>query len=341
MSRLRVAILTHEDLIPPDSLEGLDQRERQAFETEYDVMRALRQQGHEVRFLGVDADLLPIRHVVEEWKPHIVFNLLMEFQDVGAFQVHVTSYLELLGIPYTGCNPRGILLSRDKPLCKKILRYHRIPTPSFAVFPPGRQVRPGRLSFPLIVKSVDEEASLGIAQASVVRDSDALGERVRFIHDNVGSDALAEEYIDGRELTISLLGNRRLQTFPVWEMVFEKLPDGSVPIATARAKWDVEYQKRAGIKSGPARDLPEGMSERIARVARRIYRALDLSAYARVDLRLTPEGRIYVLEANATPDVQDGDDFAASAKVAGIEYGALLQRIIRLGLRYRPHGKRA
>jgi len=338
---LRVAILTHEDLIPPTPLKDVDDKERQAFQTERDVYVALRKLGHEVRFLGVSWDLLPIREMVEEWKPDVVFNLLMEFQDVGAFQVHLVSYLELLGVPYTGCNPRGVLLSRDKAVCKKILRHHRIPTPDFAVFDPGRRVRPPpELTFPLIVKSVDEEASFGIAQASVVRDADALAERVRFIHEHVGTPAIAEEYVDGRELTISLLGNERLRAFPVWEMQFRNLPEGSVPIATERAKYDKAYQKRVGIRCGKARDLSDSVVRRIQRLARRTYRSLGLSGYARLDLRLTPEGKVFVIEVNATPDVKREEDFALSAKAAGIEYRRLLQRIVDQGLRYRPYGKR-
>lgn len=341
MRRLRVAVLTHEDLIPPDSLAGVDASRVQPWQTEYDVAKALRELGHEARFLGVADDLGPIRRLVDEWRPHVIFNLLMEFQDVGVFQVHVTSYLELLGVPYTGCNPRGILLSRDKALSKQILRYHRIPTPAFAVFGPGRRVRARRdLAFPLFVKSVDEEASLGIAQASVVRDEDQLRERVRFLHERIGGDALAEEYIDGRELTIGVLGNQRLQTFPIWEMFFENLPEGAVPIATARAKWNREYQERSGIRSGGADPLPAGAAERIARMARRIYRALGLSAYARIDLRLAPDGRAYVLEANATPDLKEDEDFARSALAAGIPYPALIQRIVSLSRTYRPEGRR-
>jgi D-alanine-D-alanine ligase len=338
---LRVAILTHEDLIPPTPLKDVDDKERLAFQTERDVYVALRKLGHDVRFLGVSWDLLPIRELVEEWKPDVVFNLLMEFQDVGAFQVHLVSYLELLGVPYTGCNPRGVLLSRDKAVCKKILRHHRIPTPDFAVFDPGRRVRPPpELTFPLIVKSVDEEASFGIAQASVVRDEDALAERVRFIHEHVGTPAIAEEYVDGRELTISLLGNERLRAFPVWEMQFRNLPEGSVPIATERAKYDKAYQKRVGIRCGKARDLSDRVVRRIQRLARRTYRSLGLSGYARLDLRLTPEGKVFVIEVNATPDVKREEDFALSAKAAGIEYPRLLQRIVDQGLRYRPYGKR-
>ncbi|UCE86188.1 MAG: ATP-grasp domain-containing protein [Deltaproteobacteria bacterium] len=341
MSRLRVAVLTHEDLVPPESREGLDAKELQRTKTEYDVVHAVDALGHERRVVGVSWDLLPIRRVVEEWKPHVVFNLLMEFRDVGVFQAHVAGYLELLGAHYSGCNPRGIMLSRDKVLSKKILRFHRIPTPAFAVYRPGREVRPRRwLAFPQIVKSVDEEASLGIAQASVVRDADQLRARVAFIHDHVGSDALVEEYIHGRELTVSVLGNARLQTFPVWEMVFENLPDGSVPIATERAKWDLAYQKRVGIDTRAARGLSAERRSRIAALARRVYRALGLSGYARVDLRLADDGRVFVIEANATPDIANDEDFASSAAATGIAYPALIQRVLNLGRRYRPPYKR-
>ncbi len=337
MRRLRVVVLTHEDLVPPESLEGFDKKAAQRVKTEYDVAKAVETLGHEVHVAGMSSDPAPIRGIVEGWKPHMIFNLLMEFRDIGALQVHVASYLELLGFPYTGCNARGILLSRDKEISKKILRFHRVRTPAFAVFRPGRKVQMRRgLSFPLIVKTVDEEASLGIAQASIVRDDDQLRERVGFIHESVGTDALAEEYIDGRELTISVLGNQRLQTFPIWEMLFEKLPEGSAPIATERAKYDPAYQERVGIKTRAARDLPADTAAQIARTARRVYRALGLSGYARIDLRLAEGGRAYVIEANATPDVARDEDLAESARKAGIEYEALIQRILNLGLRYEP-----
>jgi D-alanine-D-alanine ligase len=298
--------------------------------------------GHEVQVLGVSDELHPIRRLVEGWQAQIVFNLLMEFQDVGAYQAHVASYLELLGVPFTGCNPLGILLARDKALCKKILRYHRIPTARFGVFPAGRKVRVRRdLRYPLIVKSVDEEASVGISQKSVVSDEQRLRERVEFIHRQVGSDAIAEEYIEGRELTVSVLGNERLTVFPIWELFFKNLPEGSLPIATARAKWDLAYQKRVGIDTGPARNLTPTVEARIARIARRVYRMLGLSGYARLDLRLGPDGRVVVIEANATPDIADDEDFSLSAQKGGIPYPKLLQRILNLGLSYRSSRKTA
>jgi len=335
LRRLRIVVLTHEDLVPPESIEGLSEKEAQAFKKEHGVVEALLELGHQVMVLGVSDDLMPIRRVVEEWHPHIIFNLLMEFQDVGAHQVHVASYLELLNVPYTGCNPAGILLTRDKPLAKKILRYHRIPTPAFVVFPRGKRVRVTRsLRFPLFVKPVEEEASFGIAQASIVDDVDQTRERVAFVHESVGMDAIAEEYIDGRELTVSVLGNRRLVTLPIWEMFFGELSERAAPIATARVKWDLEYQKRLGIEVGPASALSDETARRISHMAKRAFRILNLSGYARLDLRLDAEGRVFVIEVNATPDITYDEDFAASASAAGISYPQLLQRILNLGLRY-------
>ncbi len=343
MSRLRVAILTHEDLVPPDDLAPPSSEAAEpspaflAVKREWGVAEGLVKRGHFVRFLGVSDDLMPIRRLVEEWRPHVLFNLLMEFQDVGSYQVHVAAYLELLRVAYTGCNPTGILLARDKAVSKKILRYHRIATPAFAVVRRGQRGRARRdLRFPLMVKSVDEEASFGIAQASVVRDAAQLEERVAFVHDSVGTAALVEEYVEGRELTISVLGNERLATFPVWELYFDELPEGTLPIATAKVKWDVAYQKKLGIRTGPARPLSDDAQARIARLARRVYRVLGLSGYARLDLRMTPEGRVYVIEANATPDITYDEDFAESARAAGLDYPALLQRILNLARRYRP-----
>ena len=340
MKQLRVVVLTHEDLVPPESIEGLTPKQIQPFKTEFTVSDTLRKLGHQVHVLGVSHDLMPIRRLLEGWEADVVFNLLMEFQDVGAYQAHVASYLELLRVPYTGCNSLGIQLSRDKALSKKILLHHRIQTARFAVFRSGRAVR-GRhgLRFPLIVKAVDEEASLGISQASVVSDAEKLRERVAFIHQSVGSDAIAEEYIEGRELTVSVLGNDRLTTLPPWELTFKSLPEGSLPIATARAKFDPEYQARVGLTTGAARNLSPALAKRIDRVVRRVYRELGLSGYARLDLRVTPEDQVYVIEANATPDVARDEDFADSAKRAGIGYPQLLQRIVKLALAYQPRWK--
>ena len=293
-----------------------------------------------MRSLGVGSDLGVIRNAIDEWQPHIVFNLLEDFHGVPIFDQNVVSYLELLRMPYTGCNPRGLMLARDKGMSKKLLAYHRIPVPEFAVFRMGSAVRrPRRLAFPLIVKSLTNEASAGISQTSLVVDDDKLAERVRFIHERLRTDAIVERYIDGRELYVGILGNQRLQVFPVWELLFTKMPDEARHIATERVKWDAAYRERHGIKTEAAKALPDALVVRIKHLCKRIYRTLELSGYARIDLRLDPEGRIYVLEANPNPQLAYGEDFAESAERAGVSYAGLLQRIVNLALQRMPNGR--
>jgi D-alanine-D-alanine ligase len=335
--KLRVLALVHRHLIPPDELpEGTDILSA-PWRTEFDVISTIRGMGHDVQVLPVHDDLRDIRGTVLDWKPHIAFNLLEGFDDVTIFDQNVVSHLELLKLPYTGCNPRGLLLARDKSLSKKLLAYHRIAVPEFEVFRIGRRVRrPKRLEFPLIVKSLTQEASIGISQASVVESDEKLKERVAFIHDSIGTAAIAEQYIEGRELYVGMIGNQALLALPVWELFFTNMPPEAKRIATDRVKWSVKYQEKYGIDSGPARDLTEADAERIQHLCKRTYRALEMSGYARVDLRLDSSGRPWVLEANPNPQIARGEDFAASAEKAGIDYQGLLQRILNLGLRWQP-----
>jgi len=333
----RVLALVHRHLIPPDPVpEGTDVTAA-AWRTEYDVITTLKTMGHEVQTLGVHDDLSELRRASTDFKPHIAFNLLEGFDDITIFDQNVVSHLELLKLPYTGCNPRGLLIARDKSLSKKLLSYHRIDVPEFEVFRIGRPVRrPKRLSFPLIVKSLTQEASIGISQASVVETDEKLKERVAFVHESIGTAAIAEQYIEGRELYVGILGNQTIQALPVWELFFTNMPPEARRIATDRVKWSVKYQKKYGIDSGPATELAGQDTEKIQHTCKRAYRALELSGYARIDLRLDDAGTIWVLEANPNPQIARGEDFAASAEKVGIAYDALLQRIINLGLRWQP-----
>jgi D-alanine-D-alanine ligase len=220
MKPLRTLVVMHETLVPPESLEGYSEKEIDEWRTEFDVISHLKRAGHDVKPLGVLDTLSALRTEIAEWKPQIVFNLLEEFNGIVTYDQHVVAFLELLRQPYTGCNPRGLLLSRDKALSKQLLAYHRILTPQFVLLPRARRFHlPKRLRFPMFVKSATEDASLGIAQASVVEDAARLKERVGFIHEQTHSDALVEEYIEGRELYVGVIGNRRLTTLPVWEIV--------------------------------------------------------------------------------------------------------------------------
>jgi D-alanine-D-alanine ligase len=337
VSRLRVLALVHRHLIPPETIADGADITAEPWRTEFDVISTLRGLGHEVQPLGVHDDLGEIRRIITEWKPQIAFNLLEGFDDVTIFDQNVVSHLELLKLSYTGCNPRGLLLARDKSLSKKLLAYHRIPVPDFEVFRSGRPIRrPKRLEYPMIVKSLTQEASIGISQASVVDTDDKLKERVTFIHESIRTAAIAERYVEGRELYVGILGNQTLQALPVWELFFTNMPEGSKHIATDRVKWSVKYQKKYGIDSGPAKDLPDNVCEKIQHVCKRAYRALELSGYARIDLRLDEAGNVWVLEANPNPQIAKGEDFAESAANIGIGYEAVLQRILKLGLRWQP-----
>ncbi|TWU17568.1 Ddl-like protein [Novipirellula galeiformis] len=336
MSQLRILVLVRDGHVPPLTLQGISDKELDGWKAEFDVCDTLRHIGHEVLPLGVYDDLAPIRKALKEFKPDITFMMLEEFHGVVTYDFAVISYLELMQQPYTGCNPRGLLLSKDKALSKKVLTYHRIPTPRFAVFPVGRKIRrPKKLQFPLFVKSVIEDASFGIAQASIVHSDEALVERVKFIHEKTGDDAIAEQYIEGRELYVGVIGNNRLQTFPAWEMIFGTMPNEVAKIATQQVKWNQNYQKKHGITTEEAKDLDDATKLKLSKLCKRVYRALNMSGYARMDLRMTAAGEIYVIEANANPNIEYGEDFAESAETIEISYEMLLQRILNLGLRYK------
>jgi D-alanine-D-alanine ligase len=286
--------------------------------------------------IGVLDSLTELRSAIADWKPDIVFNLLEEFNGIVTYDQHVVAFLELMRQPYTGCNPRGLLLSRDKSLCKQLLSFHRIPTPQFAVFRRGaRIVVPRKIRFPLFVKSTVEDASLGIAQASVVEDPNKLKERIEFVHQQVGSDALVEEFIEGRELYVGVMGNDRLTRLPVWEMVFGSMPESQAAIATRKVKWDKRYQAKYGITTRAAEGLPAAVLAGLDKLSRRIYRTLGLSGYARMDFRVRADGQVFVLEANANPNLEAAEDFAESARAAGTAYDELLEKIMGLGASYR------
>jgi D-alanine-D-alanine ligase len=225
------------------------------------------------------------------------------------------------------------VLARGKDTAKKLVHYHRVPTPAFAVFPIGRKVqRPPRLGLPLIVKSLIEDASMGIAQASVVETDEALTERVTFIHERIGTAAIAEQYIAGREIYVGVLGNDRRRVLPVWELQFGELAQGKHPIATEMVKHNLEYQQRHQIAEGPAKGLSAPVAARIRNMVRRICRVLDLDGYARIDFRLAADGTPYFIEANPNPEIAKIEEFAKSAQHDGLKYAELLNRVLALGI---------
>jgi D-alanine-D-alanine ligase len=334
MKRLRILVLMRADFVPPDSTSGYTAEQIHEFKTEYDIVSTLRAAGHEVHPLGVKDEFKPVRDGIENFKPHVAFTLLEKYHGELIFDQNVASYLELMEVPYTGCNPRGLLLARGKDLSKTLAHYRRIPVPAFAVFPMRRKVkRPASLALPLFVKSLTEDGSRGISQASVVHTDEKLAERVAFVHEQIGTAAIAEQYIEGRELYVGVLGNNRLRVLPVWELKFGTMGgQGARQIATEKVKHDPSYQERVGIVDGPAKNLTPEVSARIQGIAKRIYRTLGLDGYARIDFRLSADGTPYFIEANPNPEIAKSQEFATAARHDGLDYPDLLHRILALGM---------
>jgi D-alanine-D-alanine ligase len=303
------------------------------WKTEANVMQALGQAGHAAEHLAIFDDVDLLRQKLETFAPDVLFNLVEQFRNNPGFDQNIVSFFEMQGLPFTGCGSSGLTLCKHKGISKKILHYHGIHVPDFLVIPRGQRV--GKLTrpkFPLVVKPIKEEASYGISRASFVENADDLRERVSFIHDKYNSAAIAEEYIDGREIYASIMGNLRLKVFPIRELVFREVPPNEPKIATYKAKWDDEYRKRWGLTNQFADGLEAGLLKEIEDTCKRIYRLLTIEGYARIDLRLTSDNKLYFIEANPNPHLAADEDFAQSASKAGLPYSQLIDAITRLGL---------
>ena len=304
------------------------------WKTEANVMAALGTLGYAAEHLAIFDDLDLVRQKLESFAPDVLFNLVEQFKNNPGFDQNIVSLLEMQGVPFTGCGATGLTLCKHKGISKKILSYHRIHVPNFIVISRGQRIaRPKQLKFPILVKPVKEEASYGISQASFVETDEQFRERVAFIHEKHEADAIAEEYIAGRELYVSLLGNLRLSVFPIRELIFREVPPDEPKIATYRAKWDEEYRKRWGLQNRFAQGLDPALVARIEQTCKRIYRLLTIDGYARIDLRLTAANEIYFIEANPNPILAADEDFALSADKAGLPYPQLIDRIIRFGMK--------
>jgi D-alanine-D-alanine ligase len=304
------------------------------WKTEANVMAALGALGYTAEHLAIFDDLDLLRQKLENFAPDVLFNLVEQFKNNPGFDQNIVSFLEMQSLPFTGCGSTGLTLCKHKGISKKILGYHRIHVPNFVVIPRGQRIaRPKQLKFPIVVKPVKDEASYGISQASFVETEDQLRERVAFIHEKHDADVIAEEYITGRELYVSLMGNLRLTVFPIRELVFGEVPPNEPKIATYRAKWDEEYRKRWGLQNQFADGLDPALIAHIEQTCKRIYSLLTIDGYARVDLRLTDANEVYFIEANPNPILAEDEDFALSAGKAGVSYPQLIDRIIRHGMK--------
>ena len=332
MKRAQVTVLFDTDGDPPKE-QDYTQDLKKSDEAEFDVAKALKQLGYRFHLLGFRDEVRPLLRGVERRKTDVVFNLTEGFRQDSALDFTVSSLLEMLGLPYTGSPPFALQLARDKAVSKKILDFHGIKVPEFAVFRQGQEMqRPSDLRFPLIVKPLLEDASLGIAQTSVVHDDKTLEERVKFIFESLYNDAIVEELIVGREMYLSILGNDPPEPLTPIEMVFQKEEDDLLKIATYRAKWSAKYRKDKGIRNVAAKDLEPELRKKINEVGLTTYQNLLLRDYARIDMRITPDNEVYVIEANPNPLIAQGEDVPLAAKHSGIAYNDLIERLVKLAL---------
>jgi D-alanine-D-alanine ligase len=304
------------------------------WKTEANVLAALGELGYTTEHLAIFDNLDLLRQKLETFAPDVIFNLADQFKNNRGFDQNIASLLEMQGVPFTGCGATGLVLCKHKGTSKKILGYHHIHVPNFVVIPRGQRIaRLKRPKFPLLVKPVKEEASYGISQASFVTSDEQFRERVAFIHEKHDADVIAEEYIEGREFYVSVMGNLKLTVFPIRELVFGQVPPNEPKIATYKAKWDEEYRKRWGLQNQFPEGLEPALVAQIEETCKRIYRLLTIEGYARIDLRLTAANEIYFIEANPNPILAADEDFAQAAGKAGLTYPQLIDRIIRQGMK--------
>lgn len=331
MSRsMNITVLVDAGTISPDDPEFT--AEPQTI-TEGHVTTSLRELGHNVGILGVGHSVEAMMKGLSEHSPDMVFNLTEQFRDDRRLDKNIAGLLELMGIRFTGAGSTGLMLCRDKGLCKQILSLHKIRIPGFSVLPPGKSPRiPRNFRFPVIVKPTHEDASDGISNASIVKDHAELLERTRFVHERWNQFAIAEEYIEGQEFYVGVLGNKRLTVLPPREIRFGDASGEGPVIATSRVKWNKEYRDKWKIEYGPGK-LSAGIMTNVSRICKKVYRLLQIHDFGRIDLRLTPEDKIVILEANPNPDLAYGEDVAEAAAATGIGYDELIDRILRAALR--------
>jgi D-alanine-D-alanine ligase len=302
------------------------------------VAGALRQAGHKPSVLGVHGDVRKLLTGLARRKPDLVFNLMDTFGESQLGAVGLVGLLDLLGLRYTGGGPGEFYLQEDKALTKKLLAFDGISYPDFAVFSRDAGLETGgHLRMPLFVKPLRMDASIGIDAGSLVRSTHELMERVLWINDKVKDSALVEEYIEGREFYVGVLGNQDPIAFPPIEMDFSELPDDKPRILDARAKWEEGSAEYKGTKAVLA-DVPDELRARLQKVALDAYRALRVRDYGRIDMRLTEAGEVYVIEVNAICYLESSSEFAAAAAAAGIDYPDLLHRLVEAAVKRYEQG---
>ena len=320
---MKIAILHTQDAIEPPEDPVLA-----------NVEEALREKNHESTRVVVNDRIEPVIEALKKFEPDIVFNMAEAFAGRSALESNVAALLNLLGLRYTGSSPAGLILAGDKTLTKKVLTFHGILTARFATVFRGAVDWAGDINFPLILKPPQEDASLGITQKSIVNDVQELLKTMSSLQTEYQSPVLAEEFIDGREFYVGVLGNSDAQALPVMELDFSGYPEGMPKIASWEAKWGDDGDEKGaefeGTKSVFPTDVPDALAERMQKVAVDAFHALRLRDYARVDLRVNAKEEIYVIEVNPNCYLEKNAEFASAAGKSGLEYPALIDRIIEL-----------
>jgi len=301
--------------------------------TEYHVISALRKLGHEVSVLGAVSDIGTIAGTLTEHSPDLVFNLTEAFDGDRRMDKNIAALLEMLDVPFTGTGAAGLMLCRDKRLCKELLSLHKIRVPRFFSVPWGSRIPVAKtVHYPLVVKPALEDSSEGISNASLVNNSAELQERARYMHERWQQPAIAEEYIDGRELYVGILGNKRLTVLPPREFFFDSNGGAGPQLATYRVKWNEQYREKWNIRFGFA-ELDQATLRNVGHVCKKVFRVLQLRDYGRIDLRLTHDNKVIILEANPNPDLAYGEEVAEAAEHSGLTYEELIDRILHIALR--------
>lgn len=328
---LKVLLLFDWPCTPPGNHDYTEYLRNDEFKSESQIFNALKELGHEPRFFGIFDDIEPLAEDLKVNRPDLVFNLVESFRNDRIYEPNIPALLELLGVKYTGCDPLALHLCKDKGLTKKILSFHSLAVPQFLVSKRSQPItKLENFHFPALVKPLGLEASEGISQMSLVDNGKDCTERIRFIHDRYECDVIIEQFISGREVYVSILGNEKLTVFPPRELFFKHAPEDEPRFATYKAKWDKNYRKKWGIQNGSAKVLPEKVQEHINDVCKKIYRLFQMRGFGRLDLRVTSENQVFFIEANPNPSLNKDEDFAQSAAAAGLEYNQLIERIVGL-----------
>lgn len=331
---MRIALLHSCDALEPPVDPVIEQ-----------LTTALETLNHDVTRVSTDADVVPVVTALRKLQPELVFNLAESFAGRSALESNVAALLNLLDLRYTGSSPAGLFLAGDKTLAKKVLRYHDLQTPQSATVYRGALDWAEDIAFPVIVKPPQEDASIGITNGSVVNDLQDLFRKIDSLQTEFQGPVLVEEFVDGREFYVGVLGNFEAQALPVIEMDFSGLPAGALHIASWDAKWGADGSgagagaeqsaEFAGTKSIFPTDLDDELTERLQRTAVQAFGALRLRDYARIDLRVAADGEIFVIEVNPNCYLEREAEFARAAQKDGLSYHALIARIVELaGARY-------